>query len=175
MIKVHNILSIILILSLLACNTKKTDQESIANESIEKSSISNQPTIVKTTPATTTTFTLQKILNGSIEADRKTTIKSEAAGFITAYHLREGTYVKKGALLLSLDDQELQLQLQQRRNELDDAITARNERFVGDGGQVDDESSVPPEKLEIINVLTGYNKALTAIRQTEFSLSRKKI
>ncbi|QEC52256.1 membrane fusion protein (multidrug efflux system) [Anseongella ginsenosidimutans] len=51
------------------------------------------------------------IITGSIQANEEVNIRPEAAGIITGIHFQEGKPVSKGALLLKINDSELQAQL----------------------------------------------------------------
>lgn len=52
-------------------------------------------------------------VSGSIEANEQVEIRSELSGLIKSINFKEGTYVNKGALLLKIDDSELQAQYAQ--------------------------------------------------------------
>lgn len=51
------------------------------------------------------------IITGSIQANEEVDIRPESSGIITAIHFQEGKAVSKGALLLKINDSELQAQL----------------------------------------------------------------
>lgn len=51
------------------------------------------------------------IITGTIQANEEVDIRPEASGIITGIHFREGKHVSKGALLLKINDSELQAQL----------------------------------------------------------------
>jgi membrane fusion protein (multidrug efflux system) len=66
-------------------------------------------------------------VNGSTAAPEEVLVASEVAGKITRILFQEGTFVKKGALLVQLDDEELQAQRQRLlvRRELTQRIADR--------------------------------------------------
>ena len=147
------------------------DTASQNNESV--TAYADQVTEVEVESTKKGDFVIQKIINGKVEALNKTIVKAESSGPITDFRLAEGKYVSTGDTLLTLEMEELYIQLEQKRNQLDDANIARNERFINDGGEPDDESSVEPRRLRLHNILSGYNKALSGIKETEFQLSKK--
>ncbi|GLR17874.1 cation transporter [Portibacter lacus] len=165
---------LILIIFLPSCNAKKPDLETVTAKAKEEASLIDQKTKVRVVKATLETFTIQKILSGRIEADRKVNIKSTSDGQIINYNLLEGKYIKTGEVLIEQDAQELQLQLEQRKNEYDDAIMSKNERIIRDGGFADQDSSVSPQKLEYINILSGLNKAQSALKEIQYRLEEKR-
>ena len=54
-------------------------------------------------------------VTGSVEANESVEIKSEISGIVEKIHFREGADVKKGDLLISLDDDEISAQLEKMR------------------------------------------------------------
>lgn len=52
-------------------------------------------------------------LSGTLEADEQVQIKSEISGLVRTINFNEGSYVSKNALLIKIDDRELQAQLSQ--------------------------------------------------------------
>ena len=54
-------------------------------------------------------------VTGSIEANESVQLKSEISGIVEKIHFLEGTKVKKGDLLVSLDDDEISAQLEKMR------------------------------------------------------------
>ncbi len=54
-------------------------------------------------------------VTGSVEANESVELKSEISGIVEKIHFREGTEVSKGELLISLDDDEINAQLEKMR------------------------------------------------------------
>jgi membrane fusion protein (multidrug efflux system) len=52
-------------------------------------------------------------VTGSIEANESVTLQSEISGLVTGIYFTEGSNVRKGALLVKINDRDLQAQLQQ--------------------------------------------------------------
>ncbi|WP_026897814.1 efflux RND transporter periplasmic adaptor subunit [Daejeonella oryzae] len=52
-------------------------------------------------------------VSGSIEANEQVQLRSEIPGLVTGIYFQEGSFVKKGQLLLKINDRELQAQLSQ--------------------------------------------------------------
>lgn len=134
-----------------------------------------QPVTVTTSSATKEIFYLQKIMNGIITANARTTITSEVPGRITTYQLDEGSYVSKNDLLIQLDTTALLLDMEKARNEMDNALIERNNRIIRDGGIANDLSSVAPDKLNNFNIISGYNKALTTLKELEHQKAKTSI
>ena len=52
-------------------------------------------------------------VTGSVEANESVTLQSEISGLITGIYFTEGSNVKKGTLLVKINDRDIQAQLQQ--------------------------------------------------------------
>lgn len=51
-------------------------------------------------------------VTGSIEANESVSLRSEVAGLVTDIYFKEGSYVNKGAILIKINDKDIQAQLQ---------------------------------------------------------------
>ncbi len=70
-------------------------------------------------------FTNSITVSGTIEANEQVQIRSEIAGLVKSINFAEGTFVNKDALLLKIDDRELQAQLLQAKTK--QSLAAENE------------------------------------------------
>ena len=168
---------LVYILSFLFLASSCKDTQIVEDEASATAvqSIEQQVTEVKSTSATKSTFIVQKILNGKIEADKKTIVKAEASGLTTYYGLVEGKYISQGDPLINLDDRDATILLEQRKNELEKATLDINQRIVADGGEYGDSTSITLEKLKIFKIMSGYNSAQTELKTARLNLSRKTI
>jgi len=62
-------------------------------------------------------FSNSLTVSGSVEPNEQVQIRSEVSGIIRNLYFKEGTYVKKGDILFTIDDTELQAQLLQRQTQ----------------------------------------------------------
>ncbi|NRF39323.1 efflux RND transporter periplasmic adaptor subunit [Pedobacter foliorum] len=60
----------------------------------------------------TSSFKNDLDITGAIDANEAVTLKSEVSGLVTGIHFKEGTNVNKGALLVKINDRDIQAQLQ---------------------------------------------------------------
>lgn len=157
-------LTTLFLILMTSCDSPVTD----SSPSEETVRAEKQPVEIQYSTAALKDFTIEKMMNGIIVANSKSTIRSEIPGKIISYSLDEGSYIRKGAPLIRLDTSALFLDMEKAQNELDNAIIERNNRIIRDGGISGDESSVNAEKLSNFNILSGYNKAHTAIKELEF-------
>lgn len=63
--------------------------------------------------ASTSDFENDLGITGAIEANEAVSLQSEVSGLVTGIYFKEGTNVKKGALLVKINDKDIQAQLQQ--------------------------------------------------------------
>lgn len=68
---------------------------------------------------TPTTFSNNLEITGSIEANESVVLRSEVSGLVTAINFKEGSNVSQGAVLVKINDKDIQAQLQ-------DALTKQN-------------------------------------------------
>lgn len=134
-----------------------------------------RPVPVKVRKVERRSFPLRTIATGVLEAARQADMTFRQGGEVTALPIREGQTVRQGALLAEVDDTELQMKLTQTRLALDEAIVNKKDLLIANGGDAEADSSVSAQKLELILTLSGYNKALHNIRQTEYELSQTKV
>ncbi|MBW6460389.1 MAG: efflux RND transporter periplasmic adaptor subunit [Bacteroidales bacterium] len=101
------ILQVLLLLSingfLFSCGHKKQE--------VASSSVADRPYEVKAIVATPRELENRIYTTGTILANEEVEIRAELPGRITAINFQEGSYVKKGFLLLLINDSELQAQL----------------------------------------------------------------
>jgi len=64
-------------------------------------------------------------ITGAIEANESIALQSEVSGLITGIYFKEGSNVNKGALLLKINDRDIQAQLQQARTK--EKLSSTNE------------------------------------------------
>lgn len=76
------------------------------------------------------------IITGSVEANESVNIRPESSGIITGIHFQEGKAVSKGALLLKINDSELQAQLSRAltMQKLAEEKEYRQRQLLGKGG-----------------------------------------
>lgn len=71
-------------------------------------------------------FTNNLELSGTLEANESVTLRSEVAGLVTSINFKEGSTVNKGALLVKINDRDIQAQLQDALTKQQLAVTTEN-------------------------------------------------
>jgi len=118
-------LAIILLLGYLIIkritNNPESKQVNGANKNPATNTITVNGLIIKTE-----NFTNTINVSGTIEANEQVQIRSEITGLVKSIHFNEGSFVAKGALLLKIDDRELQAQLLQLKTKQNLALENQN-------------------------------------------------
>lgn len=161
------------IFSLCACEatTESTPEENLAEASVAR----QQAVEIQTVPVRRAAFPLQVKTNGRIRARRQVELKIPIGGQIETFQLETGRRVKKGDLLIALDDTDKKLELEQYQFSLDDAEVAKADMLISNGGEANVDSSVSPQRLEFIEQLSGYNKARHALQIAERELEKTRL
>jgi membrane fusion protein, multidrug efflux system len=107
-------------------------------------------------------------VTGTVQPNESLELRSEIAGIVTKIHFREGQRVRKGDLLISLNDEELQAQLEKLKFSLklyqDNEFRQR---------QLLDREAISREEYE--RSLTELNTSQADIKLVEVQIARTKI
>lgn len=108
------------------------------------------------------------IVTGSVLANESLELRSEASGKITTIHFREGSRVKKGDLLLQINDDEIRAQLQKQKyiKKLNEDNEFRQRRLL-------EKDAISQEEYE--NSLNNLNTTLADIQLLEAQLEKTRI
>jgi len=120
-------------------------------------------------------FPIFKMASGILKARENALLKTGHSGILKTLSVKEGQFFKKNTLLAQLDTAPLQLQLEQARMSLEEAVFNKNDQLVLQGGEWAVDTSVSSEALKNINIQSGYNKAQHGIKQLEYELEQTKI
>jgi len=159
-----------------ACDTgvaPEDEKEAEAIKAVESKDV--KPPEVATITAAQASFPIKTITTGKLTSGQQAELKFQTSGLIESLPIKEGDYVKKGNLIASLDDTLLQFQVKQAYLTLEDAISKKQDGLGANGGIAGVDSAVSKKKLEIINMMSGYNKALFQIDQARYELERAKV
>ncbi|WP_339609472.1 efflux RND transporter periplasmic adaptor subunit [uncultured Roseivirga sp.] len=107
-------------------------------------------------------------VTGSILPNESIELKSEVSGLVTKVHFDEGQKVKKGALLVSLKNDELQAQLEKLKFSKKLAVGSENRQK-----QLLNKEAISQEEYDIS--LTALNTIEADIRMVEAQLARTSI
>lgn len=108
------------------------------------------------------------IVTGSVIANESAELRSETSGKVAGIYFREGEFVKKGKLLLSINDEELKAQLEKAKynQKLNEDSEYRNRILL-------EKEAISQEEYD--NALNRLNTALADIKLFEAQIERTKV
>ncbi len=155
-------------------NVGATKKDAIDKEKQDDPTIPSLPIQeIQTLTAESRPFEEEFLLNGVIRAHERLEIQSEISGWLTFYNLREGDRLSKGSVIAKLDDSDIQVEIANRRVELEEADNKRKEqRMLVSGSDFGMDSTLTPQQIAYIDISTGYNRAVQALKSTEYRLTK---
>lgn len=113
------------------------------------------------------------VSKGKIESATDLAVYSQMQEQIVKLNIKDGYNVKKGDVIVELDDERLMNQLVQARNSFEQAEYMFQEILVGQGYNIDDMDKVPEYVLRISKVKSSYNTSEAALRQAERNYEKR--
>lgn len=159
----------ILALALFSCAEAQPPEEEVLASAGQ---VQSEPIPIKTQAAIRGNFPLRILTNGTLRASKKLDIKLQSSGTIAQLPIQTGKLLKAGDLIAQLDDRAVQLQLRQAQLALEEAEVKKADLLIANGGTAYQDASVSADKLQLINTSSGYNRALHAIEQAQYELSK---
>lgn len=138
----------------IAISWRLSENKETMTESAKITQVRATSVAVATAPVEQEAFSNDFRANGTFAPSQEMTVVAEVMGRITSLKIDEGSYVTKGQLLLTVDNQLLQNQLKSLRLSLDKSKKdlARMENLLKDGGVTEtqfEEAKLGSESYEI--------------------------
>ena len=151
----RSLLLSVIVSGVIACgNEKKKDEKEIG-----KSEGQSQLITVDTLVLKKRTFQKQIVCNGKLRAVFKSDLSFDGTGVITAINEVNGGYVKKGAVLATLDNKEAMVELEKSRRAMEKANIDLQDKLIGQGYSAD-TTAVPATILRNMKISSGYDNAV---------------
>lgn len=115
-------------------------------------------------------FKMRFHATGILDAKRKVDVSLPRSGLLLCVPETEGQWVSEGQRIAQLDTTLLHLEWEQAILSLNEAEVNKKDLLIANGGNADVDTSVSPQKLKLILTLSGYDKALHAIRLADYEL-----
>jgi membrane fusion protein, multidrug efflux system len=115
-------------------------------------------------------FTRQLVSNGKLNALLKSELRFRVSETIEQINVSNGSRVKSGDVLASLNSFELQQRYQQAKTNLEKSKIDRQEALINQGFSTD-ATEAPADILELVNIRSGYAQALNAFNTAAQNLS----
>jgi len=130
-----------------------------------------QPEAVRVYPVERRDFTLVLLSNGLLRAPSQSRLTFKTGGILNAIFVKNGTAVRAGQTLATLDNRDQQMALRQARDGMDDALAALKDLTLTYTGQDADTSRLKPPVLAFLKYKSGYNRAVTALEKARLDVS----
>lgn len=148
-------LTVLLLLFLLAsCGNKPQNAEETG-----RAGLVQQRNLVQIMELQPSTFTKQLAGNGKLMALQKAELRFRISGEIEQLPVSNGLRIAPGQLIAALNDTEYSHRLQQARLGLQRAQLELHDVLIGMGFTLGDSLSVPPDKMELAKIRSGYTNA----------------
>lgn len=164
--KVHTKWIVLLaIAGLAACSGGK---ESKAEEETVETILPDETNNVSVMTLANTDFNHELISNGKLSARNFVDLKFESAEPVAKIYVKNGDRVTKGQKIAELSTFRLANKTAEARNALEQAKLELQDVLIGQGYKIEDSSRVPPATMQLVQVKSGYDQALTAYQLAEY-------
>ena len=141
------------------CGCKDTDGQDEEKEQAMEGAVQKlNENYVDTMMLHKVVFNKQIKCNGKLRAAAKSELAMPATGLLHAIHVKNGSLVKKGALLASVDDREARRELAKAEQEMEKAEVELVDKLIGQGYD-ETMADVPEAILKRAKVTSGYTSA----------------
>lgn len=112
-------------------------------------------TTVETMTLRRSSFSLQLVCNGRLQAIARSEISFPSQGVVTRIYVHNGSRVAKGQLLAKTDKREKQAQLEKARVDMEKATIDLADKLIGQGYDANG-TSVPADVMRRMKLASGY-------------------
>lgn len=157
-------------LLLLCCGEAKSDKESAIRPLPPSKTVE-----VTTMSLSKRTFEHELVSNGKITAKNVAELKFHLTEIISDVFVRNGTKVRKGEVIASLNTYVLKQALNQAKDALDRSKLEYQDVLIGQGYKVNQVGSIPDDIEQLAKVKSGYNTAQTQYDIALYNLQQAKL
>ena len=154
------------VILLLSCGKKKEEADDKQMEMQEQ--VMNE-TYVDTMQLHAQEFNKQIVCNGKLNGKTKSDLNFLHPGVVATIHVRQGMYVKKGALIAELDKVEKTRQVEKAEHDLERSQVELTDKLIGLGYHADLQD-VPEDVMKRMEVTTGYYSAKFSLQTAKREL-----
>ncbi|MCQ2180624.1 MAG: biotin/lipoyl-binding protein [Bacteroidales bacterium] len=115
------------------------------------------------------------VSKGRIESVTDVAVYSQMQEQIVVLNIKDGSIVRKGDVIVELNDENLMNQLVQARNAFEQAEFMYHEILVGQGYSIEEMDKVPEYVLKISKVKSGYNTNEASLSQAERNYAKRNV
>ncbi|QTE23548.1 efflux RND transporter periplasmic adaptor subunit [Polaribacter cellanae] len=120
-------------------------------------------------------FKKELVSNGRLVALEKSELKFNVSEKLTNIYVKNGTYVKKGKVLASLDAFTYQQKVTKAEIDLKQATLEFNDLQIRRGFNSENKEDIPEKEYEMMAIKSGYKNAIHQLKNTQFDLKSTKL
>lgn len=115
------------------------------------------------------------VSKGTIESVVDVEVYCQLQEQVVQLYVNEGQKVRKGQVLIMLNEENLMAQLIQARNEFEQAESSYQEILVGQGYTLEHLDQIPEYTVKMAKVKSSYNIREESLRQAERNYEKRKV
>ncbi|MCC5946739.1 MAG: efflux RND transporter periplasmic adaptor subunit [Bernardetiaceae bacterium] len=161
---------------LCACQTSAHDNVQKEDKSAKDSSDIKgilEPSYIKVAKAKKESLYYTIYSNGKILSNKEVELAFAASGIVQKIHIKNGDFVTKGQLLVSLDDNEVQLRLRRAREEHNKNDESYRSSFIDFDGGIGDGVAIPDTLKRLLKIRHGLFISEIAMEEAERALENR--
>lgn len=163
----NNILKIFIVVFLFSSCAESKKEKATQMSKTEHQEVVNY---VDTVVLAKRTFSQQIVCNGKLRAVAKSDLGFAASGTIADIRAFNGSVVKKGDLLASLDTAEADVEMEKAEGQMEKSRIELIDKLIGQGYDAD-TTKVPAAIMKNVKISSGYNNAVEGMQSAERRLA----
>lgn len=120
-------------------------------------------------------FKKELVSNGRLVALEKSELKFKVSEKLTGIYVKNGSYVRKGQLLASLDAFTYQQNVNKAAIDLKQATLGFNDLQIRRGFNAENKEAIPEKEYEMMAIKSGYKNAMHQLKNAQFNLKYTKL
>lgn len=159
---------------LQSCAGKKKgegENDKVGDRNITRQQHAKDSTEVEIMVLRSINFKRQLGSNGKLRAKTKATVNFRTPGIVQRIHVANGSYVRKGDIIATLDNEEALSSLKTSKLAMRKAEIDLNDAIIGFGYSGVGDSLVPKETMELAKLRSGYNSVVLSLEKAETALA----
>lgn len=158
---------------LCGCGNAGDDKKEKEDESVALASEPSKIVEVTTQRLSLRDFSHEVVSNGKVVGHSRADLAFPASdAVITSVAVKNGSHVKRGQQIATLDDYKQREELRKAENSLDKAELELKDALIGQGFDPEASASVPAEVMKLARLRSGYDEAEAAVASARHSLEQ---
>lgn len=158
---------------LCSCNEGKEDKRGGDEGRVALATEPSKTSEVTTMRLSETDFSHEIVSNGKVVGHHRAELMFPASdAVVSSIAVRNGSHVRKGQKIASLDDYRQREDLRKAENALSKAELELKDALIGQGFDPDKASTIPDDVMRLAKLRSGYNEAEVALESARHALEQ---